>query len=241
MYEPTRRDKKLYKDMNVCVMVPFTNYYAHTGFIKSLANMICYSWMHGLKVYQMGMTERTVIDWARGLLGDAGREKLNEYTNEPFTHLLWLDDDHMFNPDLLVKLATHDKDMVSALYYGRTEPHLPVVYVKDETDNKYRHYPMYICPEALFKCDAVGFGALLMRRDVLDRVPKPWFTLDWKSGEDIAFCVHAKEHGVEIYCDGTYKLGHFAPPKVITEKDFTRYVEQHPEEFGDRVKVDLEK
>jgi hypothetical protein len=223
---------------SICVLIPCGSYSVPTIFAKSLSNMIAYSWMNGLKIYQCGITERMVIDWARNDLARKALDHINEYTNEKFTHFLWLDDDHTFNPDLALYLARHNVDMVSALYYGRVSPHYPVVYVRDH-DEEYKHYPLVETPETLFQCDAVGFGAMLMHRCVFEKVPEPWFTLDWRCGEDIAFCLSAKKNGIDIYCDGTYKLGHIAPPSVITEKNYLEYKQKNPEKFKDKLRVEL--
>ena len=234
LYKP-QKDLSNYR---VCILSPCKSYEVAAKFAKCTANMIAYSWLQGLKIYQMGITERMVIDWARNDLARVVKDKIDEYTEEQYTHVLWLDDDHTFNPDLAVKLIDHDQDMVSALYYARTSPFYPVVYVKDPSE-EWKHFPIIEPPNALMQVDAVGFGALMMKRDVLDRVPEPWFTLDWKCGEDIAFCVQAKKYGVKIFCDGTYKLGHIGAPPIITEKDFKAYKDQNPDEFKDKVRIAL--
>ena len=240
MHKPGRMERRRLKNMSVCILSPVGGYHVWGRFARSTANMIAYSWMHGLPVYQWGMTERMVVDWARNSLARQARDYECEYTGKPFTHLLWLDDDMLFGPDLAVWLAQHaDLDMVSAVYYGRTERHLPVAYLHDKTDDEHRHFPLVGVPEALCRVDAVGFGALLMRRDVLDRVPEPWFTLDWRSGEDIAFCVEAKKAGIEIYLDGRYKCGHIGDPQVVTSKTYEQYMEDHREELGEKVRVEL--
>jgi hypothetical protein len=232
MFQPTPEERKRFEKMSVCILTPCGGYDCSIKFTQDVVNMVAYSWMHGLKVYQMGITERMVVDWARNDLARIAKQHINEYTGEKFTHLLWLDDDHCFNPDIALWLAREDLPIVSALYYGRTSPHYPVVYVRDKNDkDEHKHFPIIEVPESLFKCDAVGFGALMMRREVLDQVPEPWFTLDWKAGEDIAFCVSAKKHGIEIYCDGRYKLGHIGVPPVITQKDFLKAKEDRKEIF----------
>lgn len=240
LYKPTEADQALYQDMSICILTPCGGYDTAVKFAKSVANMISYSWMHGLRIYMMGVTERMVVDWARNEMARCLKDKVNEYTGEKFTHLLWLDDDHVFEADLACVLATHNKDMVSALYYARVGKTLPVVYVKgNEKKDKYKHFNIVGAVERLFECDAVGFGAMLMRRDVLDRVPQPWFTIDYKSGEDIAFCVKAKEHGIKIYCDGRYKLGHIGAPEVIGHRHYLKYMEDNKDELADKIQIQL--
>jgi len=240
LYTPTEADKAIYKDMSICILTPCGSYETYAKFTRSIVNMVCYSWMHGLRVYLIGMSERMVVDWARNEMARNLQNHINEYTGEKFTHMLWLDDDHVFEADLACVLASHNKDMVSALYYARVGKTLPVVYVKGgEKKDKFKHYSLVVAPERLFECDAVGFGAMLMRRDVLDRVPQPWFTIDWKSGEDIAFCVKAKEHGVQIYCDGRYKLGHIGAPEIVGHQHYLKYMEDHKDELADKIKIQL--
>ena len=239
LYTPTDNDKERWRHWSVVILTPCGGYENSVKFTKSVANMVAYSWMNGLRVFQMGLTERMVVDWARNELARIAKDKINEYTGERFTHLLWLDDDHVFEADLACVLARHNLDMVSALYYARIGKILPVVYVKDESGDGYKHFPIVEAPNCLFECDAVGFGAMLMRRDVLDRVPEPWFTIDYKAGEDIAFCVRAKQQGIKIHCDGQYKLGHVGVPKVIGHQDYLKYMQEHKDEFADRVKIEL--
>jgi len=237
LYAPSETDIRKYENYSICILTPCAGYTNSARFTKSVANMVAYSWMNGLRIYQMGITERMVVDWGRNELARTVKDKINEYTDEKFTHLLWLDDDHTFNPDLACALMRHDKDMVGALYFARVGKPLPVVYVCGEEE--YMHYPLIIAPNALFRCDAIGFGALLMRRNVLDRVPEPWFTLDWKCGEDLAFCISARKYGIEIYCDGQYKLGHIGAPPVVTEKDYLEHIEKYSAEYADKIKVQL--
>lgn len=238
IYTPTDEDKALYERMNVVILTPCGSYQNVFRFTKSLANMISYSWANGLRVGAFGGTERMVVHWARNDLAKNALEAISEETGEKYTHILWLDDDHAFNPDLLCYLARNgDKDVVSALYYGRTQP-LPVAYVKDHNEDKYKHYPLIWPPEKLCEVDAVGFGACLMRMDVLERMQEPYFAFN-NCGEDIYFCVHAKEQGIKIWLDPTYELGHVGDPEIIGRRHYEQYVADHEEEWGPKIKVGL--
>ncbi|MDD5189452.1 MAG: hypothetical protein PHE50_00235 [Dehalococcoidales bacterium] len=240
LYSPTKEDKEIYKRMSVVILTPCGGYENSVKFTKCVTNMVAYSWMNGLSIFQMGITERMVVDWARNDLARKAKDHINEFTGEKFTHILWLDDDHVFEADLACVLARHNREMVSALYYARVGKILPVVYVKDgSVDDEYKHFPLIQAPNKIFECDAVGFGAMLMNRDVLDRVPQPWFTIDYRAGEDIAFCVQAKKHGIKIWCDGQYKLGHIGVPKVIGHQDYLKYMEENKDEYSDKVRVHL--
>lgn len=211
---------------------------------KSVVNMVAYSWHHGIRVEEMGITERDVVDWARNNLAKAALEKRSDFDGQPYTHFLWLDSDHIFNPDMLVHLMKRIEPlpkpaMLSALYFGRKPPFLPVAYVKDKNPDPHKHYPLVGVPNSIARLDAVGFGALLMEREVMERVPEPWFTIDWRAGEDIAFCVKARAYGVKIFVDGTYRLGHIGEPQIVTEATYQQYLKEHPDEFADKVRVNL--
>lgn len=234
LYRPTESDKQTYAGMNVAILTPCKDYEVPVRFCQSVANLVGYSAKHGLKVETMGVMERMPVHWAR-------QELCRQVKSiQEITHLFWLDDDHIFNADMLCYLARHDKDVVSAVYYGRVGRHLPVVYVKDTTADKYKHFPIVELPETLCEVDAIGFGACLMRRDVLDRMPEPWFTFaPGGVGEDVYFCVHAKQAGIKIWCDGSYTVGHIGEPQVVDRATHLRFMEANKDEYADRIRVGL--
>lgn len=239
IYAPSAKERERLKDLSVLILTPCKDYECPIGFTRSAVNMVAYSWLHGLKVFQMGNTERMVVHWARNHLATKARDHVCGYTGKRYTHMLWLDDDHLFNPDLALYLAKYsDLDVVSALYFGRVGRQLPVVYVKDDLPDRYSHYQMLEVPPKLCQVDAVGFGACLMRMDVLDRMPAPWFDFN-RCGEDVYFCTHAKEHGIQIYCDGAYQIGHIGEPQIVTQATSQQFLEANRETYADRIKVPL--
>lgn len=131
-------------------------------------------------------------------------------------YVLWLDSDMIFEPDLLERLQKDietGKDIVTALYFNRRYPYSPVIYKKAGFDGKvpiceeYYDYPR----EELFTVEACGFGAVLMKTKVLCDIEKKydnWFAPFIGFGEDLSFCIRARECGYEIWCDPTIKPGH---------------------------------
>lgn len=71
-----------------------------------------------------------------------------------------------------------------------------------------------------FMCRAVGGGLLLIKMEVFDKIPRPWFFFqpeindDVKNvkmgaiGEDVWFCDRAWENGIEVWCDPTIDIKH---------------------------------
>lgn len=66
--------------------------------------------------------------------------------------------------------------------------------------------------------DAIGMGFCLIKREVFEKVPYPWFEWKRKEGpsEDFAFCQKAKEAGYEIKVLTDIRLSHIGTLKVKT-------------------------
>lgn len=86
--------------------------------------------------------------------------------------------------------------------------------------------------------DAVGTGTMLIRRDVLETMPNPWFTFvdhpGWVMPEDYNFCLKAAEYGFKTAMDPRIITLHYgqAPWAHIPEGKALRtlYARQEPEQ-----------
>ena len=224
---------KLFSEMKVLILSPIS--IPEAKWVRSLTNMMALSWHFGLRIEKMGITERMVVHWAREALAEEALLDQSYIDGKPFTHFLWLDADQTFDPDMALHLAKYNLDAVSALYYARSGDLLPVAYMKIDPDG-YRYYPLLEIPPTLWKVDAFGFGACLIRREVFEKTPRPWFTFN-KGGEDFAFCRSAGKAGFEFYVDGAYKIGHIAPGVVIGEAEAIAYRKEHPELDEKKVEI----
>jgi hypothetical protein len=154
------------------------------------------------------------------------RERLAEQAVESGMDYLFMVDDDMIVPsDLFERLYRHNVDLVAPLAFTRYEPYKPVLYRLragyDSAERKdyYINYAVLDYPKnSLVKCDAVGFGAVLIKTSVLKALKKPWFMTTSGAGEDIHFCHSAGRAGFGIYSDTSTKLGHLGDPKEITEE-----------------------
>lgn len=63
---------------------------------------------------------------------------------------------------------------------------------------------------SLIEADALGAGCLLIKREVLEKVPRPWFRNHYGTagGEDMYFCDRVKEAGFEIWGDWSVQCTH---------------------------------
>lgn len=163
-----------------------------------------------------------------------------------FSHVLWMDSDMEFPPDMLRRLLAHEKPIVSATYFSRTDMPIPHVYqyfgVKDDGYTYYttmgkefsawleRHPEWKDRPnihsfdgtDGLVECDGVGFGAVLVRREVLEAVGYPWFEADAATGgaEDFDFCEKAKRAGFPVFADFAIQCNHAARDSFIGRAEF---------------------
>ena len=156
------------------------------------------------------------IAFLPGSLVYVAREKLAEVAiNMKADYVLWLDSDMIFNPSILADLMADNKDFVSGLCFRRRTPFTPVIYSKirygiepdDYESEEYLDYPM----NSLFEVDACGFGGVLMKTEVIKAVQENFgrtFEPMRGFGEDISFCIRAKQLGYKIWCDSRVKMGH---------------------------------
>lgn len=139
--------------------------------------------------------------------------------------IVMIDDDMITPHDLVYKLIEHNQDIVAALAFTRNPPHHPVIYqtvegydpvvrVQYGKNTTVRNYPR----NTLVECDAVGFGAVAIKCDLLRKMNKPWFMGCPGAGEDITFCYNAKKVGGRVFMDTATKLGHLSHPVVVTEE-----------------------
>lgn len=145
------------------------------------------------------------------LVYDAREGAAKYFLESDNDYLLFLDSDMMPSRDMLLKLIEHDKPIVSALAFRRVPDYEPCIFkiVKDERVEMYRDYP-----KGLIEVAGVGMACTLIKKEVFEKVPQPWFT-PGKLGEDLSFCRRANEAGIPIYCDtnlickhvGSYEVG----------------------------------
>lgn len=124
------------------------------------------------------------------------------------THIFCVDDDMIYEKDTLEKLLAHDKDIVGAKYANRRGDGDVIEYLDEGMGGN------------LIKVKALGGGCVLIKADVLRKIPQPWFwykilpTGAVSMSHDWYFCEKAREAGYDIWCDPRIS------PKHISEKEF---------------------
>lgn len=145
--------------------------------------------------------------------------------------VLWLDSDVIFPSDLMIDLMEDMKgrDIVTGVYHMRRAPFKPVIWktlrqglTPDENESvDYNDYPK----DQIFEVDGCGFGAVMMRTNVLEAVRDKYHELFAPVpgyGEDLSFCVRARGCGFKIHCDPRIQIGHKAAT-IVTGESFEAY------------------
>jgi hypothetical protein len=170
------------------------------------------------------------------LLTPAARESLADHAlNGGMDYMLMIDDDMTTPMDMFEKLYEHNVDVVAPLAFTRNPPHYAVIYECESgfdpvTKNDYfiNHYARNYPENQLVQCDAVGFGSVLIKMDVIRQMKKPYFMSTCGTGEDILFCYNAQKIGAKVYMDTSVKLGHISSPIVVDEayaKNYWKMIE----------------
>lgn len=122
--------------------------------------------------------------------------------------ILWLDADHTFPDDTLIRLLAHDLDVVGCNYVRR-RPAGPVA-VKGG-------HPLYSDKGGpVEEVDTLGLGVCLMRASVFDSLDWPWFTVERSTNgtghvsEDVCFFRALKRAGIVAHVDHalSWQVGH---------------------------------
>lgn len=122
------------------------------------------------------------------------------------THLLFLDSDHTFRPDLLHKLLAAGKDVVAANCVTKCLPAMTTARLKSADP---QGEPVYSDPSSagLQKVWRVGTGVMLLSRKAFEQIPHDAFAMMYKveadtyQGEDWTMCEALEKAGVPIYVD----------------------------------------
>jgi hypothetical protein len=173
-----------------------------------------------------------------------------------YTHLWFMDDDHSFAPDLLMRLLKWDKPLITPICLSRVFPFAPVSYVTAPPELAHHGDIVPIdlanCPSSgLVELESGGCAGMLIAREVLEAtremsdqydledkswemVPDRWFEYGDVS-EDIMFCHKAKEAGFTLHADLEARLGHITTTIVIPS-----YTDEHGWTTGLRVGKDYD-
>ena len=137
------------------------------------------------------------------------------------THLFIVEDDSMFAPDVVMRLLSHDKDVVTGLCLQRNPPFRPYIYDGFDEKTGMIWRALHDDDKGLIKVTATGMGGILIKMSVIAKLERPFFystyigEKEW--GQDILFAASLHKAGVEIYCDLDATIWHATHCSLGTE------------------------
>ena len=189
--------------MKLLIGVPCLDY-IHTEFVKSLVNLT-------LKLERDRVNYELFL--CSGSLIHVARDKIaSKAINEEFTHVLWLDSDMVFGPDLLDDLGFSGKSFVTGICSTRRPPYLNCIFSQIDDINHLAHVEEI--PAEAFEVQGCGFACVLMETAILKAVMQSnhgrcFLPMDLY-GEDLAFCLRARRMGFHIWAEPTVRPGHIS-------------------------------
>lgn len=100
-------------------------------------------------------------------------------SKEPFTHILFIDDDICPQPDALVRLLAHQKEVVGAVCTRRQDPPIPNIRWWDEEELVFReiwNWPK----DKLIQVGGMGAGMILISVKAMDAVTEAYLNCSYE-------------------------------------------------------------
>ena len=144
------------------------------------------------------------------------------------THVLFGDSDMVCEKppdpnDALKLLIACNAPIVSGLYRAKRRDGFPYAMWTKTADGGYANTLSWT-PEGSnwVKVDSIGMGFCLIKREVFEKVPYPWFVWDnLEPSEDFYFCEKVKQYGYEVRVFTDVRLSHIGVLKVKSDGTVT--------------------
>lgn len=162
----------------------------HADFCFSLSQLFGETLGHGISV-GVSNVKCTIVPQGRNLI-------VKEALRNNVTHLLFIDSDMAFVPQVALRLLSLDKDIVGATYCSRRPPFV-LLHHNDDSYTNVRE----LGADVPYRVNALPFGMVMIKMDVFRTLSEPWFVWDiaGEVGEDINFCRVARAAGYDIWLD----------------------------------------
>jgi len=147
---------------------------------------------------------------------------LEKMWNVRFDRILFMDSDQYYPPDYFVKMLVHDEPVVGSYSVSRYPPFEIAQYdsvgvktVDGVSFPDYQPVNQDEMTEPTFYCDAVGLGASMIDRDLVDKIKPPWFMdlIDSRGVrvlcDDFYFFSKLNEAGYRVCVDKNIMVGHY--------------------------------
>ena len=190
--------------MKIAILIPSMGTW-RAEFGMSLANLVANEAYENSRSIEIIHADGTLLPQSRTELVEAALKS-------KATHVLFCDADITFPDDALGYLW--NKDIIGVNYPTRRKPYRTTASVDGN------RLPPSTGRADVQEVDVLGMGFVLIKREVFEKVPKPWFTTGWLTdengeplsviSEDAYFFRKCKEHGFQPYVDHalSQNIGH---------------------------------
>jgi len=197
------------KKTKLAILVP-TRDMIHAATAMSLANLIKFNTLRGIDSF-LFFDASTVLLTQRERLALEAQSLGAEY-------MLWIDSDMVVPDTTAVRLMSHNEPVVAANYVKRQPPYKGVAY---EIIGDWQNPLAYEPQDSLVPVEGIGMGCMLMKTEILAKLPRPWFEFGWTKdsndwlGEDMIFCQKMSDAGFVVKVDTqlsmeTHHMGTYA-------------------------------
>jgi hypothetical protein len=160
--------------------------------------------------------------------------------DQEFDYLMFLDDDVLVPIDCLRKLINAKADIAAGDVFIRGYPfnHMSFRYIKGD---KYSLAPIPSWKKnesIVTPVDAVGFSCVLIKKELLKKIEKPFFITGPYNTEDIYFCMKARsvDPKCSIVVDRSIVCGHILWQEVLDNVNHKAYKKYYETVYGKPVK-----
>lgn len=195
-----------YNKVKLLIAIPSVDY-VHFKFSESLSKLMQWLTDNGVN-YRVEFRGGTLLYMSRDYFVDLAYK-----WSKGFTHVLWLDSDMVFEPDIFERLYNDDKDMVCGLFRGRHGKKNLCIFKQLLPANRFEIEDVNEFKGQIFEVAGCGFGCVLTTVKLLEAVATEYgssFMPTKQMGEDVAFCDRVGKLGYKIFCDPMVHVGHIS-------------------------------
>jgi GT2 family glycosyltransferase len=151
------------------------------------------------------------------LIFDQRNSLVRTAVEEKCDYILFIDADMRFPKDTFERLLKANKDIIGVNATTRMMPPKPTARnIQINEDGSVDWLEVFSNKEkGIGKVDAIGCGVMLIKTSCLKNIPQPYFYFEQLLkgkllGEDIYFCIKAKDAGVQTWVDHdlSMEIGH---------------------------------
>lgn len=161
------------KRVKVAIAIPSGRTW-EAGTAVDVAGLCSYACMAGIEIMIANLQTSMISQSRNGTVELALQEKCD--------YIMWIDSDMRFSPDTLVKLLSHQKDIVGCVYNKRVAPFETLGKLKGSAP------PAGTVLEGLHEADLLPGGLILVKTDVYRKMGWPYYfeTYRWPGEDGIA-------------------------------------------------------